>query len=205
MSSLKITNQTLNYSNKNNNYNSNSPKRNIRPPSNLYNKINYGSKIREKNNYILYVSGCGYEKPLYEECQKGIPIKSLRNKNDMSNNCYIYKNKRNYTEYEEDNDNLLSSSDNYRYKETKNIKRENPNLKILTIHERLGSPRRWEYIYNQKRNEIDKLSFDFIENIGRIKLIFYIFIYDIMLKKEKTTKKNTKKSEKVDKLFLAKK
>jgi hypothetical protein len=35
--------------------------------------------------------------------------------------------------------------------------------------------------------------------------MFYIFIYDIMLKKEKTTKKNTKKSEKVDKLFLAKK
>ena len=163
MSSLKITNQTLNYSNKNNNYDSNSPKRNIRPPSNLYNKINYGSKIREKNNYILYVSGCGYEKPLYEECQKGIPIKSLRNKYDMSNNCYIYKNKRNYTEYEEDNDNLLSSSDNYRYKETKNIKRENPNLKILTIHERLGSPRRCEYIYNQKRNK--KLKINKAENI----------------------------------------
>ena len=62
-----------------------------------------------------------------------------------------------------------------------------------------------QLIYNRKRNEINKLSFDFIENIGRIKLIFYIFIYDIMLKKEKTTKKNTKKSEKVDKLFLAKK
>ena len=62
-----------------------------------------------------------------------------------------------------------------------------------------------QLIYNRKRNEINKLSFDFIENIGSIKLIFYIFIYDIMLKKEKTTKKNTKKSEKVDKLFLAKK
>lgn len=62
-----------------------------------------------------------------------------------------------------------------------------------------------QLIYNRKRNEINKLSFDFIENIGSIKLIFYIFIYDIMLKKEKTTKKNTKNSEKVDKLFLAKK
>lgn len=62
-----------------------------------------------------------------------------------------------------------------------------------------------QLIYNRKRNEINKLSFDFIENIGSIKLIFYIFIYDIMLIKEKTTKKNTKNSEKVDKLFLAKK
>ena len=163
MSSLQITNQTFNYTNKNINYDSNSPKRNIRPPSNLYNKINYGSKIREKNNYILYVSGCGYEKPLYEECQKGIPIKTLRNKYDMSNNCYIYKNKRNYTEYEEDNDNILSSSDNYGYKETKNIKRDNPNLKILTIHERLGSPRRYQHIYSPKRNK--KLKINKAENI----------------------------------------
>jgi len=62
-----------------------------------------------------------------------------------------------------------------------------------------------QLIYNRKRNEINKLSFGFIENIGSIKLIFYIFIYDIMLKKEKTTQKNTKNSEKVDKLFLAKK
>lgn len=62
-----------------------------------------------------------------------------------------------------------------------------------------------QLILIQRRNEIDKLSIDFIENIGSIKLIFYIFIYDIMLKKEKTTKKNTKNSEKVDKLFLAKK
>ena len=62
-----------------------------------------------------------------------------------------------------------------------------------------------QLIYNQRGNEIGKLLFDFIENIGSIKLIFYIFIYDIMLKKEKTTQKNTKNSEKVDKLFLAKK
>ena len=62
-----------------------------------------------------------------------------------------------------------------------------------------------QLIYNLKRNEINKLSFDFIENIGSIKLMFYIFIYDIMLKKEKTTKKNIKKSEKVDKIFIAKK
>jgi hypothetical protein len=62
-----------------------------------------------------------------------------------------------------------------------------------------------QLILIQRRNEIDKLSIDFMKNIGSIKLIFYIFIYDIMLKKEKTTKKNTKNSEKVDKLFLAKK
>jgi hypothetical protein len=62
-----------------------------------------------------------------------------------------------------------------------------------------------QLIYNRKRNEINKLSFDFIENIGSIKLMFYVFNYDIMIKKERTTKKNTKKSEKVDKLFLAKK
>ena len=46
-----------------------------------------------------------------------------------------------------------------------------------------------QLIYNLKRNEINKLSFDFIENIGGIKLIFYIFIYDIMLKKEKNYQK----------------
>ena len=62
-----------------------------------------------------------------------------------------------------------------------------------------------QLIYNRKRNEINKLSFDFIENIGSIKLMFYVFNYYIMIKKEKTTKNNTKKSEKIDKLFLAKK
>ena len=62
-----------------------------------------------------------------------------------------------------------------------------------------------QLIYNQRGNEIGKLLFDFIENIGSIKLMFYVFNYYIMIKKEKTTKNNTKKSEKIDKLFLAKK
>ena len=50
-----------------------------------------------------------------------------------------------------------------------------------------------------------KLSFDFVNNIGSIKQIFYIFIYYSMSTKEKTTKKNIKKSEKVDKKLILQK
>ena len=50
-----------------------------------------------------------------------------------------------------------------------------------------------------------KLSFDFVNNIGSIKQMFYIFIYYSMSTKEKTTKKNIKKSEKVDKKLILQK
>ena len=62
-----------------------------------------------------------------------------------------------------------------------------------------------QLILIQRKNEIDKLLFDFIENIGSIKQIFYIFIYYSMSTKEKTTKKNIKKSEKVDKKLILQK
>jgi hypothetical protein len=155
MNSFQITNQNLSFitENKNKNNNSISPKRESRFP---LKKFNYGSKIREKKNYILYASGTGYERPEYEVYEKGKTIRIIKNKYDISNK-YTNRNYKKFIEYEEDDENALSNSDNYRYKETKNIKNENPNLKITTIHKRLGSPR-------QSRNMNKKIRIKKTEN-----------------------------------------
>ena len=131
----------MNFINKNANNNKIYQKRISKSPLNYGLKYNYGEKIREKNNYTLYMSGNGYERAEYEEYQKGIKI--IKNKNDYMNYNYNNINPQNkiIRFYQDENDELLYS-DNYRFKETKNIKRENPNLKIITIHKRLGSPRR---------------------------------------------------------------
>ena len=133
MNTFQITNQNVNYINQNSNPNEriNSPERFENYPYNMK-KYYYGEKIREKKNYILYASGSGYQAPIYEEKPKRMKI--IKDKLNFSKI-------NNINAYDEDESNVLSSSDNYRYKETKNIKRENPNLKIVTIHQRLGSPR----------------------------------------------------------------
>lgn len=138
MSSFQITNHNFCFFNEKTNYNDISPRRTPRFP---LNKFDYGSKIKEKKNYILYAGGVGYERPYYEECKKSLPIRIIKNKNDIYKKRCINRNYRKCIEYEEVGDNALLNLDNYRYKETKNIKNEDPNLKILTIHKRLGSPR----------------------------------------------------------------
>ena len=158
MNSLQITKQNINYINKNSKNKIFLPKEISKSPFYLYQKFNYGAKIREKNNYTIYISSSGCEKPKYEERQKGNKIKI--NKLDNFNN--IQKKNKNIKIYDEKNDSILSSSDNYGYKETKNIKYENPNLKIVTIHERLSIPRKRQEINNPRINK--KLIINNLEN-----------------------------------------
>lgn len=148
----------MNYINKNPNNNNLYPKRISKSPNNYGYKYYYGEKIREKNNYTLYVSGIGYAKPSYEERQKGIKIIKKRNDSPNINNNYNNINQKNkiIKIYKNENDNL-TYSDNYKYKETKNIKRGNPNLKIVTIHKRLGSPIR-NIINSPKKNKYLKMN-----------------------------------------------
>lgn len=137
-----------------------SPKRISKSPlihCNNSNNYNYGEKVREKNNYVLYVSGSGSKIPYYEERPKHIKI--IKDNYDYYNQN-INKIERNINIYQEDNENILPSSDNYKYKETRNVKRENPNLKIVTIHKRLGSPRKKEEIRSPKKSKILKIRKD---------------------------------------------
>lgn len=148
MNSLQITNQNMNYISKNENSSIVFHKRS-KSPLNMGQKYNYGEKVREKNNYTLYVSGQGYERPQYEERQKGIKI--IKNRYDNLKYNLNQKNKIIKIYNEEENNNIISTSDNYRYKETKNIKNGNPNLKIVTIHK--GSPRK-QIIYSPKSKKL---------------------------------------------------
>ena len=143
----------MNFINKNANNNIIYPKRISKSPLFYGHKYNYGEKIREKNNYTLYASGSGYERPQYEERQKRIKI--IKNKNDNNNYNNINQKNKIIRIYQEENDEL-SYLDNYRYKETKDITGENPNLKTVTIHQRLGSPRR-QLLSSPKRNKHIKI------------------------------------------------
>ena len=130
MNSLQITNQNMNYISKNQNTSVVFQKRS-KSPKNCGQQYNYGEKVREKNNYTLYVSGQGYERPQYEERQKGIKI--IKNRYDDLKYNLNQKNKilKICNEEEEEENDFILTSDNYRYKETKNIKKGNPNLKIV--------------------------------------------------------------------------
>ena len=156
MASYQISNpNNINYISNNTNNNIISPKRISKSPLIYHNnRINYGEKIQEKKNYLLYVSSSGH-RPKYEKRQK---IKKYENKINLNKNL----NYNLYEEEEEDN-NILSSSDNYKYKETKNIKMENPNYKIITIHKRLGSPRQSQRINSPKKSK--KIKIKKIENM----------------------------------------
>ena len=79
-------------------------------------KFEYSEKLREKKNYILYVSGMGHEKKQIEEIEeipKPEPPKVIEVKEII---------------------------DNYGYHETKNVKKQNPKRLSITHHERLSTP-----------------------------------------------------------------
>lgn len=159
MNSLQITNQSMNYINQNSKNKIIFPKKISKSPFFLYQKFKYGEKIREKNNYALYISGSGCEKPKYEEIQKGMKIIKI----NKSKNFYNINKRNKFIQlYNEENDTFLSNSDNYEYKETKNIKNGNPDLKIVTIHERLSIPRQRKLINIPKRNR--KIKINNLEN-----------------------------------------
>ena len=77
-------------------------------------KYDYGEKVKEKRNYLLYVSGTLREKKEIEEIEQ-LPSepKFLEEKEII---------------------------DNYQYHESKNLKNQNPNRLSITQHKRLSSP-----------------------------------------------------------------
>lgn len=95
------------------NQNANNKRQNIsKSPINSFNRYQYGEKL-EKDNYSLYVSGSGYEKKENNRPQEEKQVKKVMKK---------------YHNFNQDNKNdILSSSDNYGFKEIKNLKGENNN------------------------------------------------------------------------------
>lgn len=115
-----------------------------RMPNNFNKYTHYGEKIQETNNYILYASG--NQKSYYEFYPKETQFKVSEkdtNKKLYNNKSFInYRNRNNYYRMPERNDpdKIMNSSDNYCYKETLNIKDNDPNLKVLTIHNMPENP-----------------------------------------------------------------
>ena len=151
MNSYHMNSQNVNFINKN-------PRKNISMNQvNNKNKYNYGEKIKEKNNYTLYVSGFGYSKPHYEKGRKGTTqFKLVKNKNNIQK--YLKNKQSLYNDlYRPKNDQILTSSTNYGFKETKDLKEENPNP-YINVQE--------NYISNQQ-NTID--NFGVTQNLKNIK------------------------------------
>lgn len=124
MTSYHMNNQNINFINKN-------LRKNISLTPTIYrDKYNYGEKVREKKNYTLYVSGSGYSKPFFEQEGKGkTQFKLVKNKNNNQKNFINIKNEYNNL-YIPKNKQILSSSNNYGFKETKHLKEESPNTNI---------------------------------------------------------------------------
>ena len=101
---------------------------------NLY---TYAGRVREKNNYVYYVSGIGYvnkegeKKPEKKVIKNKIPTKPRKQSENKVNAIRIQQKR--YTE--EDKEELI---DNYQYHETKDLKKDNK--KTLVSHRRLCEP-----------------------------------------------------------------
>ena len=89
----------------------------IRKKKLMGNKFEFADKLKEKRNYILYVSGMGHETKEIEEIED-LPLPPP--KEEIIEERQII--------------------DNYQYHETKNIKKKNPRRLSITHHERLSIP-----------------------------------------------------------------
>ena len=90
----------------------------IRKRTVLGEKFEYAEKLKEKRNYILFVSGIGHEKKEIEEIED-IPPETEPKQEIIEQKQII---------------------DNYQYHETKNLKRPKQKITSITHHERLSSP-----------------------------------------------------------------
>ena len=89
----------------------------IRKKKLLGNKFEFADKLKEKRNYILYVSGVGHETKEIEEIEE---MPQPPPKEEIIEQRQII--------------------DNYQYHETKNVKKVNPKIISITHHERLSIP-----------------------------------------------------------------
>ena len=81
-------------------------------------KFEFAEKLKEKKNYILYVSGVGHEKKQIEEIEETKKVELPKEK--------VVE--------------VRQIIDNYGYHETKNVKTKNPKRLSITHHERLSTP-----------------------------------------------------------------
>ena len=116
---------------------------------------NLGERVQEKKNYLLYVSG--NQKPYYELNPQETQFKSKEknNKKLYNNKSFIsYRNKiqNNYIipKYPIQ-DSILDISENYGFKETRNIK-DNKNKNTATLHDNNKT------LPNKKINKVNKIN-----------------------------------------------
>ena len=81
-------------------------------------KFEYSEKLKEKKNYVLYVSGTGHERKQIEEIEEVEKPEPPKEK--------VVE--------------IHQIIDNYGYHETKNVKTKNPKRLSITHHERLSTP-----------------------------------------------------------------
>lgn len=123
----------------NNNYINNIPRKYIFRTKTKFTP-HFGEKIQEKNNYVLYSSG--NNKSYYELFPKETQFKPQRieeNKKLYNNKSFIsYRVKKNKFQIKNipKIDKIMNISQNYGYKESLNIKNNDPILKPLTIHDK---------------------------------------------------------------------
>ena len=82
-------------------------------------KFEYAEKLKEKKNYILYVSGMGHERRQIEEIEEMVAKPEPPKEKVVE---------------------VREIIDNYEYHETKNVKKKDPRRTSITHHERLSTP-----------------------------------------------------------------
>ena len=159
MNSFEVNNQHMNYLNNIGTKNIVAIKRN---PMRYIAQNNFGERVQEKKNYLLYVSG--NQKSYYELNPQETQFKSKEknNKKLYNNKSFItYRNKikNNYIIPEHFNqDNILDVSENYGYKETRNIKdKENNNIKTLYDNQKTQTQRETMHKINKIKNTENKI------------------------------------------------
>ena len=163
MNSYKINNQQMNYLNNIGRKNIVSTKRNL---MRYINKDDFGERVQETKNYLLYASG--NQKSYYELNPQETQFKSKEknNRKIYHNKSFIsYRNKiqNNYIIPNRLNqDNILDISENYGYKETRNIKDNDENLKAITLHnnKKIIPKKESQTAYNIKNKDYKKYNRD---------------------------------------------
>lgn len=106
-------------------------------------KYEYGEKVKEKKNYILYVSGIGYvQKEVEEEEQKTDINKKKEEETKLKSKPTATRSKKEVkvTDNEEQFSTKSDFLDNYKYYERKEVKKFDPRRSSVTIHKRHGYP-----------------------------------------------------------------
>ena len=161
MNSLEINrhNHHMNYLNNISTKNIVAIKRN---PLRYIDQDNFGERVQEKNNYLLYVSG--NQKSYYELNPQETQFKSKEKHNPKlyNNKSFIssYKTKiqKNYIIPKNPfQDNILDISENYGFKETRNIK-DTKNKNVTTLNDTQTTKPKKEMVNLNNLNNLNKKS-----------------------------------------------